>query len=78
MKKISNEPIGVTFTHLGEVGQYAGLTKREYFAALAMQGTISASNNCSPDLMDTKRAQSHAKAAVMLADALIAELDKGE
>lgn len=48
-----------------------GLTKREYFAAVALQGLASRDGgnpevNCAPDV----------RAAVMYADALIAELAK--
>ena len=45
-----------------------GLTKREYFAAMAMQGIVST------DLADTY--ENFAKASVMMADALIEQLDK--
>lgn len=45
-----------------------GLTKREYFAALAMQGIIaSPDSDCTPE--------EAAKTAVMDADALLAELE---
>lgn len=54
-KKLWNEP------------QY-GLTKREYFAALAMQGIVST------DLADTY--ENFAKASVAMADALIKALNK--
>lgn len=51
--------------------QHPGLTKREYFAALAMQGLASRDGgnpevNCAQDV----------RAAVMYADALLAELAK--
>lgn len=46
-----------------------GLTKREYFAALAMQGLLADENNLST-------IQSAAAYAVKFADALIAELNK--
>lgn len=45
-----------------------GLTKREYFAAMAMQGIVST------DLADTY--ENFAKASVMMADALIEQLNK--
>lgn len=45
-----------------------GLTKREYFAALAMQGIVST------DLADTY--ENFAKASVAMADALIKALNK--
>jgi len=33
-----NAPIGITSTEMGYIGINPGLTKREYFAAMAMQG----------------------------------------
>jgi hypothetical protein len=54
-RKLWNEP------------QY-GLTKREYFAAMAMQGIVST------ELADTY--ENFAKASVMMADALIEQLNK--
>jgi hypothetical protein len=53
-----------------------GLTKREYFAAMAIQGTIAANDHTSPIHLTQEIASLHAKAAVILADALIAELNK--
>ena len=53
-------------------GQHYGLTKREHFAALAMQGVW-------PDLMDgcqPRHLKYSVKQCVMFADALLAELDK--
>ena len=47
-----------------------GLTKREHFAGLAMQGFISAGHNWMPKGIDL------ACYAVAYADALLAELDK--
>ena len=62
-------------------GQYesiadGGLTKREYFAAMAMQGVIQ--NPAAGYGPADKRAGAIiiAEAAVMMADALIAELEK--
>lgn len=49
----------------------AGLTKREYFAAMAMQGLIS---NCYYGHPMTNEV--HAKEAVLLADKLIEALNK--
>lgn len=46
---------------------YEGLTKREYFAAMAMQGLLANTNN--------SRNPVHAKDAVFLADALLEELE---
>lgn len=49
-----------------------GLTKREYFAATAMQGILSIPH----DLTFDNKQMSKAQAAVYIADALIAELNK--
>jgi hypothetical protein len=48
-------------------GNFKGLTKREYFAGLAMQGLLS-NRRANPAVM--------AEAAVAYADALLKELDK--
>jgi hypothetical protein len=57
--------------------QTPGLTKREYFAALAMQAQISSDNNkmlsAEEWMQEPKRISSW---AVMYADALIEELNK--
>lgn len=45
----------------------AGLTKREYFAAMALQGIL---------IQDNYREEFYAETAVKLADALIEELEK--
>ena len=49
-----------------------GLTIRQHFAAMAMQGLLSNTKNG----YDTKAAVTYAENAVYLADALIAELNK--
>jgi hypothetical protein len=49
-----------------------GLTKREFFAALAMQGMIAGSQGLRITVSE------FAKQSVLLADALIAELNKAE
>ena len=46
------------------------LTKREYFAGLALQGLLA-------DIDRLGSCETHAKSAVQLADALLAELKKG-
>ena len=53
----------------GEYGQHYGLTKREHFAAMAMQGMLSDS-----DIKATK--DEFAAYAVNMADQLLKELDK--
>lgn len=50
---------------------YPGLTKREYFAAMALQGIISNTKALSHDIFPVS-----AKVAIEYADALIAELNK--
>lgn len=52
-----------------------GLTKREYFAAMAMQGSIAANYHSSPGSINTQEAYDHARKAVMIADALIKALN---
>lgn len=57
---------------------FGGLTKREYFAALAMQGMLASltggrSNGWAPD---KTQIVSYCKEAVQFADALIEELNK--
>lgn len=54
-------------------GNFDGLTKREYFAAMAMQGIIASQNPGSQDPGGAKRT---AEDAALLADALIAALNK--
>lgn len=49
----------------------AGLSKREYFAGLAMQGLVS-----NPDIKFSSTAENFAKYSVEIADALLAELSK--
>lgn len=65
MKNDSTFPI---FNDMGWAYQY-GLTKREYFAAIAMQGLLAC-----PTLDATSR--NFSIAAVKAADALILELEK--
>lgn len=51
-----------------------GLTKREYFAGLAMQGYIAA--HAHPQALNPPEEEKAATHAVLYADALIAELNK--
>jgi len=73
MDKINgNEPIHPTEEILadGEIGDLqGGLTKREYFAALMLQGLVTLSSH-------QQSYESHAKQAITYADALISELNK--
>ncbi len=55
---------------------FSGLTARELFAAMALQGSIAAAGPVLPSKMSFKEAQDHARAALLCADALILELDK--
>jgi hypothetical protein len=75
MKTNPHEPIGVTFADNGGVGQCIGLTKREHFASLAMQGLIAHNASFFPDYQDTGKLA--AAAALKYADALIAALNEG-
>jgi hypothetical protein len=52
-----------------------GLTKREYFAGLAMQGVLSQNSKYSPT---PKLAANIAIRAVQIADALLEELNKSK
>ena len=52
-----------------------GLTKREYFAARALQGLVADSSTDVPAGFRADPAQFVAKTAVKLADALLAEID---
>lgn len=68
--KNPDRPIG-TLVFDDEYNKYVhmGLTKREYFAALAMQGILS-NNNCDGKM------ERIANESVEMADYLLAELDK--
>lgn len=59
-------------------GWATGLTKRELFAAMAMQGIISCEHPsaCAVEISGGKMPSDVAKQAVYMADALIAELNK--
>ncbi len=58
-----------TGMHSGQVVNNPGMTKREYFAAMAMQGLCADPHR--PPVYDI------AKLAVKMADALLAELESG-
>lgn len=63
-----NEP---AFPSPSQYGFGSGLTKRELFAAIALQGMLSRSNiNASY--------QKYAEGSIAVADALLAELEKGK
>lgn len=72
MKNISTEPAFPTLDQTGNPeawNTYFGLTKREYFAAMAMQACISRAK-----MMDTT--QDVVEWSVKYADALLSELEK--
>lgn len=73
MTNKANEPAFPSVTWDGREflpGHFSGLTKREYFAVLAMQGLLAdPANDGSPESL--------ALYAVKYADALLAELEKG-
>ena len=56
-------------------GIYPGLTKREYFAAMAMQGMIKEIYKYLPPSKNCHQFEVVAKAATFMADALINELN---
>ena len=51
-----------------------GLTKREYFAAMAMQGLVA--NGCSIDIDKDYPFETRAKTCILIADALIKALNE--
>lgn len=63
-----NDPAAGDYT-TRESPMYPGLTKREFFAAMAMQGFIARAR-------DSETWRGVAESAIGLADALIAELSK--
>lgn len=78
MKTNPNEPINpVELQHQDhemlakDYGQFKGLTKREYFAAMAMQGLL-----VNGMQLGMTHEEEISKQAVVYADALISELNK--
>lgn len=76
---METKPNDFTFPHsLGDVTQYqhidCGLTKREYFAVMALQGLVSNKGSYFPDCENTGKLV--AQASIKYADALILELNK--
>ena len=61
-----NEPVSMDTTELGSMGGTYGLTKREYFAAMAMQGLLAKEGYPSQELGERSAAA---------ADALITALN---
>lgn len=69
-----NDP---AFGHGAENGHCCGLTKREYFAAMAIRGVIewdATMHQSRPDYAG--KIENIVKSSVQMADALIAELSK--
>jgi len=58
-----------------DVGHF-GMTKREYFAALALQGLLSNPEDCDAEENPEDLAPSYARSSVIYADALIAALNE--
>ena len=67
------DEIGMPFNQVPDEVCTIGLTKREYFAAMAMQGLCTACDKKGVWSHDAKHA---AGAAVAYADALLAELER--
>ena len=66
MAKINKEPASPIIDHNY---QYLGLTKREHFAGLALQGLLASGDRAIEDRIDT------VKTALDYADLLLEELD---
>jgi len=64
--------------HNSEQGVQDGLTKREHFAAMAMQGLLSAYDSETGIVPNDSNSEYMARVAVKAANYLIAELNKEE
>ena len=71
-KELGKQPINAIGPKVTFGFGYEGLTKREYFAAMAMQGLLSGEYRCATE----EQATIVARHAVQHADALLAELAK--
>lgn len=60
----------VDYMHIKDKPYCNGLTKREQFASMAMQGLLSSNSNWRPNVA--------AEIALLMADALLAELEKAK
>lgn len=89
MKTNPNDPInmdGIAFDNMGqgytstELTECLGLTKREYFAALALQGMLASqiSGYTSPEKQIARLPIKFTYGAVRMADMLIDELNKDD
>lgn len=80
MNNNANEPINPIRGKMQGESDYKGLTKREYFAGLAMQGLLSQHTELAANGGSTEHfvgmQEDIAKEAVHLADALLLELEK--
>ena len=74
---VDEEVLNADGEYCGTVeAKYTGLTKREHFAGLAMQGWLA---RCANTPHSHKlEPEGMARVAVEMADALLAQLDKGE
>ena len=70
-----DDSINISFKPLGDGGN-AGLTKREYFAAMAMQGLQS--SNFDDNFNQSFGASEISRLSVGMADSLIKQLNKEE
>ena len=68
-------PIGATDTKQGEL---IGLTKREYFAAMAMEGLLARTPDRQEMDLGILEAERIAQESVYIAQKLLAELDKSK
>ncbi len=75
MKKTKGESLIHSFDG-EELYNNSGLTKREYFAAMALQGICTPCIAGSHNANNAQESQFKAEMAVRLSDALIAELNK--
>lgn len=68
----------IAWEQYGQKWEYQqGLTKREYFAAMAMQGFLSSIDWCADNAVaNESHAKITAKVSIQYADALINELNK--
>lgn len=74
-KTLGDMPAHPCLTEIASVPLTTGLTKREYFAAMAMQGMLSNGDTYSP-INGELYEQAVARVARTYADALLAELAK--
>ncbi len=71
---LKTEYISISPVPRYSITHFGGLTKREYFAALAMQGYISGTSGV--EALSAIHSSNYCRDAVACADALITELNK--